>query len=1005
MRTSLSNSRPKTWCANRKRTFLAALLLILAVGSLSSQDFTTERNDNNRTGTSFNMGLNQSVFRQNSRWGRIDPPLKVQGNVYAQPLYLEHVQVPPGPNRDIVLVATAQNNIYSFDAASHAQLWMRNLGHNDLSIIGRDQQHRLGCDDLSPQGIGIEATPVIDRAQSAIFVSYRTNEDTNPDHAHQWIESLDIPTGTPIRKTEITAPGFDVKWERSRASLLLLNGILYVAFASRCEDPGNPIFHGWIFAFDTPSLNLVGSFAVTPPNVDGGGIWQASTGLASDGTSIYFITGNRRADEDHLDRDLPSFADAAVKLNVAISRNPDGSASRVIMAVGDWFSSYRRVWLDSIDLDFGSAGAVLVPNTSYLLASGKQGMLYVLDRTNMGQIDNAHKWTVADLDRIPTDAVYSEWPDDPSADKVVQKVQASFNQYWPPGAPYLPHSGGSIATAFQNPTQLDTFVVGRDGGLWVSWEVNNGVWTDLVLLDRGPAEITPPGLAPPDAQVAAAKQNDNQLDAFVVDALGQAWVTWEVGDGHWSDGTNGFPRPAPITLPGTTASGGCIAVAQQNNNQLDAFVVGNDGQVVVTWEGNDGRWTDGLNGFTPPAAITPPHRAQPGSCVAAIKQNDNQLDVLYAGNDGALYVTWEAGDSRWTDGINGYTPPAQITPLGVAPLGACVSAAKQNDNQLDAFFVAKDGAVYVTWEVNNGRWSDGLNGFTPPAQITPLNFAKPGSCVTPVKQNSNQLDAFVVDHNGVVAVTWESNDGRWTDGINGFTPPSPITPAGIWFLDRWIPFAPSTATVSTIKQSQSQLDAFVVDNTGAIRLSFEANDSFWTDGANNRPAPLVLTQAMWMYDWGYWSHVHGSPVFASFPNGPTLVYLWPEKDHLKAFPWLGNRLDDAHKTLALGLDGNLAVAPPGPPFGMPGGMLAVTVDPSASSAGILFASIARPDPKDPANQTQGLLRAFDPITLRELWNNSGEPPYNFSKFVPPTIAGGRVYLPTCSNEVLVYGMH
>jgi len=175
MRTSLSNSRPKTWCANRKRTFLAALLLILAVGSLSSQDFTTERNDNNRTGTSFNMGLNQSVFRQNSRWGRIDPPLKVQGNVYAQPLYLEHVQVPPGPNRDIVLVATAQNNIYSFDAASHAQLWMRNLGHNDLSIIGRDQQHRLGCDDLSPQGIGIEATPVIDRAQSAIFVSYHTN--------------------------------------------------------------------------------------------------------------------------------------------------------------------------------------------------------------------------------------------------------------------------------------------------------------------------------------------------------------------------------------------------------------------------------------------------------------------------------------------------------------------------------------------------------------------------------------------------------------------------------------------------------------------------------------------------------------------------------------------------------------------------------------------------------------------------------------------------------------
>jgi hypothetical protein len=47
--------------------------------------------------------------------------------------------------------------------------------------------------------------------------------------------------------------------------------------------------------------------------------------------------------------------------------------------------------------------------------------------------------------------------------------------------------------------------------------------------------------------------------------------------------------------------------------------------------------------------------------------------------------------------------------------------------------------------------------------------------------------------------------------------------------------------------------------------------------------------------------------------------------------------------------------------------------------------------------------AFDPITLKEVWNNSGEAPYRFSKFVPPTIAGRRVYLPTCSDKVLVYG--
>jgi hypothetical protein len=77
-------------------------------------------------------------------------------------------------------------------------------------------------------------------------------------------------------------------------------------------------------------------------------------------------------------------------------------------------------------------------------------------------------------------------------------------------------------------------------------------------------------------------------------------------------------------------------------------------------------------------------------------------------------------------------------------------------------------------------------------------------------------------------------------------------------------------------------------------------------------------------------------------------------------------------------------------------------DPSARSLALL-------------NLTEGLglLRAFDPITLRELWNNqsdrfAGDPNnkrYRFAKFVSPMIANGRVYLATGSNRVLAYGPH
>jgi hypothetical protein len=55
-----------------------------------------------------------------------------------------------------------------------------------------------------------------------------------------------------------------------------------------------------------------------------------------------------------------------------------------------------------------------------------------------------------------------------------------------------------------------------------------------------------------------------------------------------------------------------------------------------------------------------------------------------------------------------------------------------------------------------------------------------------------------------------------------------------------------------------------------------------------------------------------------------------------------------------------------------------------------------------------MLRAFDPFTLRELWNNQidsfgseGDKEYYFAKFVPPTIAQGRVFLATGSRRVEV----
>jgi hypothetical protein len=132
------------------------------------------------------------------------------------------------------------------------------------------------------------------------------------------------------------------------------------------------------------------------------------------------------------------------------------------------------------------------------------------------------------------------------------------------------------------------------------------------------------------------------------------------------------------------------AVAKQGNNQLDAFYIGTDGGVYVSWVIGGGVWEG-------PVRITPANVAAPGASVTAAKQLDNQLDVLFVGNDGGVYVSWVIGGGVWEG-------PVRITPANIAAPGASVTAARQLDNQLDVFFVGNDGGVYVSWVIGGGIW-------------------------------------------------------------------------------------------------------------------------------------------------------------------------------------------------------------------------------------------------------------------------------------------------------------
>ncbi|HUZ57517.1 MAG TPA: T9SS type A sorting domain-containing protein [Hanamia sp.] len=148
-------------------------------------------------------------------------------------------------------------------------------------------------------------------------------------------------------------------------------------------------------------------------------------------------------------------------------------------------------------------------------------------------------------------------------------------------------------------------------------------------------------------------------------------------------------------------------------------------------------------------------------------------------------------------------------------------------------------------------------------------------------------------------------------------------------------------------------------------------------------------------------HLHGSPVYYKDRLGNEYVYAWPEGSLLKQLPFVrANMLFDTLNTIR----GNTVL-----PNGMPGAMLSISSDGTNYGTGILWAS--HPINGD-ANQSvvPGDLQAFDVTNVtHELWNSNWSSKRdsvgNFAKFVPPTIANGKVYMATFSNKLNVYGLN
>jgi hypothetical protein len=382
---------PLLWFS-RPRPALQAIVVVsfaLAI-PLTAQKVVTSQYDNARTGAN----LSETSLTPNNvnaqHLGKLFT-LQVDGDVYAQPLFLNGVKIPGKGRHDVLFIATEHDSVYAFDAYGKPStpLWQTSFLKGDVTTVpARDAQ----CPFIAPE-VGITSTPVIDAATGTLYVLVRTKESGLLSNSYsQHLHALAVTTGTekfggPVAiQASIEAHGrgsgqgkldFNPLRDNPRAALLLNHGTVYLTWASTC-DVGP--YHGWVMSYDAHSLKQKAVFNASPDG-DDSGIWAGDTGPAADQAgNIFVATGNGVFDANKGGRD---YGDTLLRL--------DGQS----LKINDYFAPFNVDALNAGDKDLGSGGPMLLPDQSgahphLAVVEGKGGTLYLLDRDHLGhwQADN-----------------------------------------------------------------------------------------------------------------------------------------------------------------------------------------------------------------------------------------------------------------------------------------------------------------------------------------------------------------------------------------------------------------------------------------------------------------------------------------------------------------------------------------------------------------------------------------------------------------------------------------
>jgi hypothetical protein len=304
----------------------------------------------------------------------------VDGFVVGQPLYLSGLSIPGSGVHNVVFVATMHDSVYAFDAnmPGAVPLWTTSL--LDYSPAGATPVpiNVKGCvNTVAWSETGVISTPVIDPASNTIYLVAETYESGHVIHR---LHALDVTTGQEKLGGPTTIAAnytyngktytFVDTHQMNRPGLLLANGHVYIAFGGASCDGAD---QGWIMSYNAATLAQEGAFDLEP----GGqfaSVWQKGAALSADSDgNVYAESGEGTF--------VPG-----VNLGSSVMKV---SQAGVTLPLTDWFTPYNWYYLNHNDQDLNDGVLILPdqpgPHPHELVAEGKVGTIYVLDRDDMGQ--------------------------------------------------------------------------------------------------------------------------------------------------------------------------------------------------------------------------------------------------------------------------------------------------------------------------------------------------------------------------------------------------------------------------------------------------------------------------------------------------------------------------------------------------------------------------------------------------------------------------------------------